>query len=301
MEQNNFAEKAAEKTDRQEYLNSSSIENFKTIGLVEVRYPEKLKKSVEEVVDSWKIFCALPNDIKAKFAYTGKVDAEFGSGFELKLQPGATKDLKEDFHVLLQDRTRLSLLAKDIGNEQAMKFINNADQLINLIEPLISEFAQGLETNFQLSGLKKEVLDSKSNWTLRFLHYFGGREVAEQVGHAHADKGGFTLHLYESDNGLQYLDLNDKQWKEMPISENGTVIIPSLQMQVRSKNEIRALCHRVVATEETAKTGRYAMVCFIDLPQTPKYNKEVYGRMQEFGPGFNYEIDRDKFSSMFVK
>jgi len=59
----------------------------------------------------------------------------------------------------------------------------------------------------------------------------------------------------------------------MPVSESQTVIIPGMQMQLRSSGDLRALWHRVVATPKTAELGRYSAVSFIQFKDTPKYDK----------------------------
>jgi isopenicillin N synthase-like dioxygenase len=85
----------------------------------------------------------------------------------------------------------------------------------------------------------------------------------------------------------------------MPVSEGETVIIPDMQMQLRSNGELRALCHRVVATPETAKNGRYSAVCFVQFVRTKKYDKDKGGRLQEKEPGFNYKMPPGEFEMMF--
>ena len=85
----------------------------------------------------------------------------------------------------------------------------------------------------------------------------------------------------------------------MPISEGETVIIPDMQLQLRSKGKLRALCHRVVATKETSITGRFSAVCFIGFKDTPSYNKKEKGRLQEKTPGFNYEMPFSEFREYF--
>ncbi len=161
------------------------------------------------------------------------------------------------------------------------------------------DFARSVEEIFALKGFAQEVSESKDAWTFRYLHYFGDRAVGDETALPHVDKGGFTLHLFESCPGLQYLNF-DKTWQEMPVSDRETVIIPGLQLQFKSKNELKALCHRVVATEYSAEKGRYSMVCFIPLKQTLVYNKAGSGRTQEFAPGFNYEMSYEDISKIFI-
>ena len=131
------------------------------------------------------------------------------------------------------------------------------------------------------------------------MHYFGDQQAGAEIAAAHADKGGFTLHLYESDTGLQYYSQDEREWEEMPVDHSETVIIAAMQLQFRSEGEIKALYHRVVATERTAKIGRYSMVCFIPFEFTPQYNKNAYGSMQTHNAAFNYDISHDEFRKYF--
>ncbi len=87
----------------------------------------------------------------------------------------------------------------------------------------------------------------------------------------------------------------------MPVSGNETVIIPAMQMQLRSGGDLNALCHRVIATPETAVHGRYSAVCFVQFKNTPKYDKDRCGRLQEKVPGFNYEMSHQEFERLFKK
>jgi hypothetical protein len=89
-------------------------------------------------------------------------------------------------------------------------------------------------------------------------------------------------------------------WWDMPVSSGETTIIPAMQMQLRSKGKLTALCHRVVATPGTAIQGRFAAVCFVQLKNTPKYDKNRWGRLQEKKPGFNYDMSHDDFAKLFT-
>jgi isopenicillin N synthase-like dioxygenase len=168
---------------------------------------------------------------------------------------------------------------------------------------MVTDFAQTIERKFNLDGFSDEVYDSRPNWILRFLHYFGDRTPGEEIASAHPDKCGFSLHLHESEPGLQYLAIppNEPVWKDMPVSATQTAIIPSMQLQYRSKGKLLALYHRVVANDFTARTGRYSMVLFTTLNKTPLYNKSALGRLQEFAPGFNYRMNFKDFAPLFEK
>lgn len=122
--------------------------------------------------------------------------------------------------------------------------------------------------------------------------------MGEEIASSHVDKSAFTLHLYESHPGLERLSY-DGGWESMPVSEGETAIIPGMRLQYRSENRIKATCHRVVATETTAAVGRFSAVCFIHPKNTPEYDKASAGRLQEFGPGFNYTLPWNEFSRLF--
>jgi isopenicillin N synthase-like dioxygenase len=161
------------------------------------------------------------------------------------------------------------------------------------------EFARKVEDEAGVEGLVEEVKMGKPYWILRYLHYFGNQTEGEEIAAPHADKGGFTLHLYESDEGLEHFCMQDRTWKPMPVYSHQTVIIPAIQLQLLSEGELKALYHRVVATEKTAVTGRYSMVCFIPFQNTPMYNKKTYGSMQTHPVGFNYDLTHPEFVRFF--
>jgi isopenicillin N synthase-like dioxygenase len=278
-------------------MGNTSIKDLASKGLVSVQYPPELRASVEKAVAAWEAFCKLPEEIRTQFPYNNAED--MGVGYELKKTPGANLDLKEDFHFATGSREWIEETATSLGNEEIMHFVHEAGKLVDLIEPLILDFAGRVEKEFDLKDFRDEVADSKSIWFVRFLHYLGGRQEGEEIATAHADKDGFTPHLYESDPGLQYLDFQ-KRWQEMPVSPGETVVLPGMRLQYRSQNRLKAIYHRVVATEKTAAQGRFSVVCFVHPKRTPAYNKKKAGRLQEFQPGFNYDMPFEEFSKLFI-
>lgn len=273
------------------------IKNLATAGFVSVSYPPELRRAIARTVESWKAFCALPEDFKKSLPYSNNAD---GVGYELKQGDGPKGDRKENFDVTTAGMAWLDRHASEVGNREALGFLANATGLIGLIRPIILDFARQAEKAFGLDGFVQEVEESEDVFFVRFIHYFGDRQTGDEIASAHADQSGFTLHLFESDPGLQCLTFNEK-WIDMPVSKGETVIIPSMQMQLRSKGALKALCHRVVATADTAQTGRFSAVCFVQLKKTPKYDKDKHGRLQEKAPGFNYDMSFEEFEKLFKK
>lgn len=264
---------------------------------INIKYPQKLREGVERSVEAWKKFCELPEEIRLKFPYNP--ENGMGVGYELKKVPGATLDIKEDFHITKAANEWLMGKAKETNEPAVVEFVTSAGSLVDLMIETVSNFASQLEENYKIQGFAKEITSNSDQWFLRFIHYFGGSIEGEEIAKAHTDKSAFTLHLFESDSGLQYLD--DKfVWKAMPVSSGETAIIPGMRGQYMSQGKLKAVFHRVVATKKTAKNGRFSAVVFIHPgPKIPQYNKASMGRLQEFKPGFNYEMPFGEFATLF--
>jgi isopenicillin N synthase-like dioxygenase len=273
----------------------TKINDLKPKGFVAMEYPETLSRPVEIAVKSWKRFCDLSLEVKRGLPYS---NGGTGVGYEFKNGIGNKADNKENFDVTVAGQDWIEDNVERIHNPLALDFVRNSTNLVGVMKPLVLEFARQVEKVYKIRGFVKEVEASEMSFFVRFIHYFGDRKPHEETASAHVDQSGFTLHLFESEKGLQCLTYR-KQWINMPVSKGKTVIIPAMQLQLRSKGELRVLCHRVIATEKTAKTGRYSAVCFIQLKNTPKYDKDRCGRLAEKKPGFNYSLPHAEFKKLF--
>jgi isopenicillin N synthase-like dioxygenase len=270
-------------------------------GFVGVAYPDALRKAVMEAMISWKGFCSLPEEVRSSFPYSNE---GAGVGYERKGKDTPSPDPKENFDSALGGKEWLDQVCRRIDNPKVDEFVSAALSLNAQLKPFITAFAGKLEEAFGVPGFAAEVEQSENAYFCRFIHYFGDRAPGEETAGAHPDQSGFTLHLFESDPGLQCFTF-EGSWEDMPVSETETVIIPSMQLQLLSKGRLKALTHRVIATESTAKTGRYSAVCFVQLANTPKYDKNTHGRLQKMvidrGPGFNYKMVHEDFAELFQK
>lgn len=276
---------------------NTPITDLQTKGFVALSYPADLRAAVNQTTESWKKFCALSTEEKKSLPYSNNSD---GVGYELKDGIGNKADRKENFDVTLAGKKWVETHIENIKNPIALEFVQNATRLVSVLKPTVLEFARQAQEAFNLNGFVDEVAQSEDAFFVRFIHYFGDSEPGQETASAHADQSGFTLHLFESAPGLQCLTYAG-EWIDMPVSDGETVIIPSMQMQLRSAGELKALCHRVIATPETAQAGRYSAVCFVQLKNTPKYDKDSHGRLQEKVPGFNYNLSHDDFSKLFKR
>ena len=272
---------------------NAPISDFRTKGFVALSYPEDIRLAVSLVIEQLKQFCALPSALKG-LPYSSN---SAGVGYEFKDGSGINGDWKENLDVTLSAAEWLKDRAEVIKHPVTLKLIESATTLVEILKPLVVDFAQQLQDTFKIAGLLEEVKQGEDAFFVRFIHYPGNRRIGEEIATPHVDQSGFTLHLFETAPGLQYLTYKG-EWVNMPVSQGETVVIPAMQMQLRSGGKIKALCHRVVATVKTADVGRYSAVCFVQLKQTPKYDKR-WGRLQERPPGFNYKLPHERFVHLF--
>lgn len=276
-------------------METYDIKKLKTEGSVTIPYPEDLRRVVAEAMCLWKGFTDLPNEVKSGLPYSNDSD---GVGYERKDGVGKNADQKENFDVAVGGEEWLRENLSRIESPQAREFVTSATSLVSVMKPTILRFARDVEREYAIQGFADEVEESQAGFFVRFIHYYGDREVGQETASAHVDQSGFTLHLFESAPGFQVLT-PEKKWKDETFSGEATLIINSMQMQLRSEGKLKALCHRVVAKEETAKIGRWSAVCFVQFKNTPKYDKVKCGRLQEREPGFNYEMPIEQFRGMF--
>ncbi|MDO8623809.1 MAG: 2OG-Fe(II) oxygenase family protein [bacterium] len=267
------------------------LTTLNTDGYVRVKRPVHLQQRVQDAMDSWQKFCALPLAEKQKLSGGDRI-RDFG--YMLRQDSGPHADNKELFHVLRKRITALRTKAATISDARATAFIDAIDLLLQDSTFLIRSFAHAVERRYKLPGFAAEVIVAQDNWTYRYVHYFGGDVLA----HPHSDRGGFTLHLAETHDGGEYLNF-EGEWHPWPVNARETIIFPSMNLQHRSAGKLKALCHRVHGRPETATEGRYSMVAFIDFFHRYRYDDRVK-RLQDFEPGFNYKMPLPDFNHLFT-
>lgn len=267
------------------------IETLDTKGFVSLEYPRPLREAMERAMGSWRRFCTLPLEQKRLLSGGDRLN-DFG--YMKREDGGPRADDKELFHALRSKYDELLPKAQLIGDSRATDFIQAVDVMLDRMKPVIQNFARAVELRYGLAGFEAEVMRTQDFWTFRYLRYPKGKPV---LANAHADRGGFTFHLGESEGGGEYFSF-DRAWQPWPVSERETIIFPSMALQHRSKGALKALWHRVVPTESSA-SERYSMVTFVDFKGSHRFN-DARWNMKDFEPGFNYDIPFDEFSKLFV-
>lgn len=260
-------------------------------SVAEVAYPQKLQIIVGRAVTAWRRFIALPPEAKRMTPYIK--DHRGTVGYGASGTGVTTIDRKETFEVTLGSIDQLPVTA---GNKDLLRA---STRLLTAVKPMVSTLATELEADLY-PGLHGSVVADQPNWYLRYLHYFGDVLPGSVMAMPHIDKSLITLHLHESDQGLQYLDPADLVWKSMPMCFDSTAVISGIQLQRLTSGATVAACHQVIANHATAVNGRIAIVLFIQDPRGPFYNKAENGSLADGEPGSNYNMSKEKLNRLFT-
>lgn len=271
---------------------TSTFKTLETEGVAMTLYPEVLRRQVDEAAQSWRAFLALPDDDKDRFmAYNNST----GIGYERKDGVGKNADRKENFDITPE------YSQTTVGGGVAESFIGRAVSLSETMSSYALQMARGIGAEYHIETLERLQPDGLTTF-VRFLHYPGGRQIGDLIGEPHTDQSGFTFHLYETAAGCERLDPVTREWLSMPVSKDSAAVFGAMQLQLLSEGRLPALAHRIRATEQTHKSGRQAIVCFVRFTGgVLVYDKETHGRLQEFEPGFNYDMEPAEFAKLFTK
>lgn len=294
----NYMKNSPSKTTLEIVLDKTSVANLRQNGFVNIAYPPDLRAAVKKAAESWEAFCSLPPVVKRGLPYS---NGGAGVGYELKDGVGPNADRKENFDLTPISKQWLLANAHSVKSTVALQFIEDASELFPLLEPVALEFARRVEVEYGIANFA-EIM-KRSVPFVRFIRYSEGQFVGQEMANAHLDQSGCTLHLFESESGLQCLtpptSTSPSEWVDMPVSEGETVIIMDMQGQLLSEGRLLATPHRVIATERTVARKRTAAVVFYQFAGVPVYDKDKHGRLQEKPAGFNFTMSHEEFKKLF--
>lgn len=275
-----------------------SLSTMRTEGFAELDYPAELEQAIAVAVAAWKGFLALPDNVKKRFGYLPDT-GNSGAGYEF---PDPTKkDYKHVFHSKLKDRAWLFDQAKFVGRDEAKVLVATSLAAIERLKPFVAEFCGHLEREFDLGPFREDFLADTEECILRHLFYPPGvREVGDLIAKRHVDKGGFTLHNWESHRGVERLTLDTREWVSFPTRKGKAVMFGSFRLQQRSRNVLKGLDHRVVLMPEAVLTGRHSTVFFANFRNSPYFDKRKFGPMQDLPEGFTYDLTLKELDEFFA-
>ena len=266
---------------------------------VSYKYQEGVNDAVASLAEAWEAFRLLPLDEKLKLKTNNLFD---GVGYEYKVNDSISSDLKENFDFAPHSVEDIWTARGLNIAEEAYGLIEAFDRLSIASQPMLENFWYKLGPDTPLTSFDE---DNRPRWSaqstfLRALYYPSGAELGDIIAEPHTDHSGGTTHFYESTDGCEMLTIADREWQPMPINDHEGVRFGGMQTQLESQNEIKALCHRVIANETTVEIGRSAIVGFMPLSGAQKYDKKTHGRLQEKEPGFNYDLSLEELKEYFT-
>lgn len=270
--------------------------HLQTNGIEMIPYPKTTRAAVHSAAEAWKTFLALPQHSKDLLAAD---DPHITNGYErTTIARYRGNDSKENFDITRQGIAAMRQL--DSLPPAAHALLDACDTLLDQLVDVGDAFCNHIENDYGIAGFRKTGNQSARNRFVRLLYYPPVPE-GTIVGEAHTDHSGYTFHLYESTDGCYGLSVDDAtSWFAMPVAPNEMAAFGGMQLQLMSRGNIRALCHKITANKVTARKGRIAIVCFNLLDNVPTYDRTTHGRVQEKRPGFNYHMNTTDFSKLFT-
>ena len=245
---------------------------------VGVDYPKSITDFIG-VAEPWREFCKLPLETKKKFEFMDhQEDADPGYRFRSKKEG---REDKEYFHAY----PHISELIEKDGNTDLVKHTPALESFFTYaanVQRVAHDFALaiGSEMGKDIPELQKLIDDKQIRSVLRFLHYTNDIET-EVIASQHFDRSLYTLHLYESGPGLQFLNW-DMQWTDAPIDIGKTVIFSGYRMEQLTRGKLQKTWHRVARKE--AVRDRLSVVLFVWTNAVSSYDREA--RSQDMTPSY---------------
>lgn len=245
----------------------------------EVAYPPALTNLIGDL-RPWQEFYSLSQDIKNKFTFPNHQVGK-DPGYVLRSRAAGRED-KEYFHFYPGCRQ----WANEYGHGYLITQTPALQHFFDYgfeVQRASREFASmlGEQIGERLPECRRLIQEDRCNYLLRFLHYIPEREDEVSLADQHYDRSLYTLHLYESKPGLQFLNW-DMKWTEAPIEAGKTVIFSGYRLEKLTEGDIQKVWHRVVPTPGDRE--RHSAVLFVWSPDVPDYERG--SRSQTETPGY---------------
>ncbi len=201
-------------------------------------------------------------------------------GYRLRSRSAGRED-KEYFHIYpyIPD-----LIKRDgnIGFVEENSVLKDFFRYSVDVQRVAHEFALtiGREIGKEVPELLELINNGKVQSVLRLLHYTND-EKTDIIASQHFDRSLYTLHLYESGPGLEFMNW-DMQWTDAPIAEGKTVIFSGYRMEVMTKDKFQKTWHRVARKDDVR--DRLSMVLFVWTDAVSQYDREA--RSQDMTPSY---------------
>ncbi len=245
---------------------------------VDIDYPKSIADLIGDA-EAWNNFCKLPRELKEKFSFLNQ-QKETDIGYFWRSKSEGRED-KEYFHIYPNMREMIQADGLDDlveSNPVLKEFFDYTDRVYESVHNFALSI--GSEMGKEIPGLARLVRDRKIRSVLRLLHYTNTDDT-EVIATQHFDRSLYTLHLYESAPGLQFLNY-DMKWTDAPVSNGQTVVFSGYRIEKLSDEDLQKTWHRVVKVG--AQRDRISLVLFVWTDAVPGYSQD--SRSQDLAPSY---------------
>lgn len=245
---------------------------------VDIDYPKEITALIGNA-GPWRAFTQLPQEVKEHYRFPNH-QQDSDPGYSIRSKAAGRED-KEYFHAYPKMDAMIGAdgFAEEVAGNPVLKdFFAYSTE----VQAKAEEFALaiGREMGKEIPELAELIDGGKVRSVLRLLHYTNDEET-DIIAAQHFDRSLYTLHLYESGPGLQFMDW-DMNWKDAPIDIGKTVIFSGYRLEQLTAGKVQKTWHRV-ARKESVK-DRISMVLFVWTKAVQDYDRT--GRSQELTPSY---------------
>jgi len=244
----------------------------------DIEYPKSITYLIDDA-EAWNNFCGLSRELKEKFSFPHR-QKEGDIGYFWRSKSEGRED-KEYFHIYpnMVEMIRADGLDDLVeSNPVLKKFFDYTDKVYESVHNFA--LAIGGEMGKEIPALGELISGGKIRSVLRLLHYTNADDT-EVIATQHFDRSLYTLHLYESAPGLQFLNY-DMEWTDAPISNGKTVVFNGYRIEKLSEGDLQKTWHRVVRVGE--HKDRISLVLFVWTDVVPSYSQD--SRSQDLVPSY---------------
>lgn len=263
-----------------------SIEQIKTNGYTVLPFVGGLGEASLQNLAKWQSVFALQPHLREKSG------TKRGVGFVTA----------NSYRFAWGERALLRELASNLDGypkRMMMELIEASEELWGSLAPIVLGYAQVLEREAYLSRFVEEIEWGKGSWIIEYRFDPPADSPDTILRQAEASEHGLVAHVVETDAGLQHLGLNAR-WQDTIAENDCLIVVPGLQLQHRTKGEVRGLCERVVSTEKSAFVGRHSITCTIPLRMSPAFDEIRAGKpLVEHEEGWNYSLPHGELARLF--
>lgn len=263
---------------------------------------------LDEAYDAAKAFFALPTEVKMRYDARPTNCQRGYVPPHIEIAKNATRsDFKEVWHLgpnITPERAKELGYAADVWPAE-IRFKEPIRAMYNML----SQYVLSLEEAFALAIGERTTLFSEmtreGDWFMRVAYYPPCTEEEKKNtvwAGEHTDIDLFAILPRSTASGLEVKD-KDGNWIRVVVPDNAFIMNAGDVLENMTNGYFRSPLHRVVATEDNGREGRYSIILFIhpknedDVSPLPSCIART-GGVQKFANAQRWELIGERFADM---